>query len=178
MFLRIKPDCIIMVGIAGGNGKEVKCGDIVAAENTVDFCSGSIEDNNENTEKIQFLPDSDILHATPDIIKIMRKYKDNKDLLRKVRNATRDLAKEHDIHIHIGQMATGPAVIKSNRFSNEYLKKHHRKYCAIDMESYGVYYAANNSQNKNDDYQAYCSLSVCYLVKHYILNDYKKKILY
>lgn len=191
-----KPDCIIMVGIAGGNGKDVKCGDIVVAENAVDFCSGSIEEENEDAEKIQFLPDADILHATSDIIKIMRKYKSNKNLLRQIRDDTGDLAKEHDIHIHIGQMATGPAVIKSKRFSDEFLKKHHRKYCAIDMETYGVYYAVNNSQNKNieyisikgisdaadkdkdDHYQAYCALSVCNLVKYYLTHDYKKKILY
>lgn len=191
-----KPDCIIMLGIAGGNGKEVKCGDIVVAETTVDFCNGSIEDDAEDDEKIQFLPDADIVHATSDIIKIMRKYGENKDLLRKIRDKTRDLDKGHDIHIRVGQMATGPAVIKSSRFTDEYLKKHHKNYLAIDMESYGVYYAASNSQNRNleyvsikgisdtadrdkdDDYQPFCSSCVCYLVKHYILNDYKKKILY
>lgn len=189
-----KPDCIIMVGIAGGNGKDVKCGDIVVAENAVDFCSGSIEEDGDNT--IQFLPDADIIHASQDIIRVMRKYKNDKKLLRKIRDSTGDLAKERDINIHIGQIATGPAVIKSARFSNEYLKKHHKNYCAIDMESYGVYYASSNSQykninfisikgisdaadkDKNDDYQQYCSLSVCNLVKHYILNDFSKRILY
>lgn len=191
-----KPDCIIMVGIAGGNGKDVKCGDIVVAETAVDFCSGSIEEDNVDAEKVQFLPDADILHATTDIIKIMRKYKNNKNLLRQIRDNTGDLAKEHDIHIHIGQMATGPAVIKNKKFVEEYLKKHHKNYYAIDMESYGVYYAINNSpnkniayvsikgisdaadKNKNDDYQAYCALSVCNLVKHYIEKDYKKRILF
>lgn len=189
-----KPDCMIMVGIAGGNAKEVKCGDIVVAENTVDFCCGNIED--EDSGKIQFLPDADILHASQDIVKVMRKYQEDKKLLRNVRDETGDLDKGHDIHIHIGQMATGPAVIKSTKFTEEYLKKHHKNYLAIDMETYGVYFAARNSQHKNiecvsikgitdaadrdknDDYQAYCSLSVCNLVKHYIINDYNKKILY
>lgn len=191
-----KPDCIIMMGIAGGNVKEVKCGDIVVAENAVDYCNGCIGDDPEDEEKILFLPDADIIHATPDIVNIMRKYKSNKSFLRQIRDSTGDLAMERDIQMHIGQMATGPAVIKSSKFAEEYLKKHNKNYLAIDMETYGVYYATKTSsnrsieyvsikgisdvadKNKSDEYQPYCALSVCYLVKHYILNDYKKRVFY
>ena len=89
-------------------------------------------------------------------------------------------------------MATGPAVIKSKKFTDEYLRKHNRDYLAIDMETFGLYFSARYSQNaniqyvsvksisdgadneKNNHYQKYCSRLTANLIKYYIENDYEK----
>ena len=184
------PDCVIMLGIAGGNKKEVEFGDIVIASDAIDYCSGSIEENEDKS--VNFLPDSQSIPATSLIMRQFRKYKNNIQLLREIRDDCGDLKESRDISLHIGKMATGPAVIKSKKFADEYLKKHNKDYLAIDMETFGVYYAARYSQNTNiqyvsvksisdaadkekgDQYQKYCSRLTANLVKYYIENDYQK----
>lgn len=183
------PDCVIMLGIAGGNKKEVELGDIVVASDAIDYCSGSVEEQGDNLE---FLPDSQSIPATRKILQRFRHYKGNGELLRKVRDDCGDLKESRDISLHIGKMATGPAVIKNDRFVKEYLKKHNKDYLAIDMETFGVYYSAKYSRNdkiqfiavksisdgadpdKDDRYQKYCSRLAANLVKHYIENDYQR----
>ena len=121
-------------------------------------------------------------------IRPFRNYKDDLDLLRKIRDSA-NLTEEYDrdIRLHIGKIATGPAVIKSENFAEKYIKSHNRQYIAVDMETYGMYYAAQNlsrcflsikgiSDNadkaKNDNHQKFAALAAANLVKHFILNDY------
>lgn len=183
-----EPDSILMCGIAGGRQGKTDFGHIVVADSAVDFAGGSIEqDQNGN---IEFLPDSDVIGTEPNWIKPFKGYKEDTQLLRKIRDSA-DLYNEYknDIQLHIGKIATGPAVIKSEAFAEKYIKSHNRRYIAIDMETYGVYYTARNlgchyisiksisdnaDKNKNDAYQKYAALISANIVKHYILNDYKK----
>ncbi len=185
------PDCVIMLGIAGGNKKEVELGDIVIASDAIDYCSGSIEGGEED-ENIDFLPDSQSIPAASLIMRQFRKYKNNTELLRKIRDDCGDIKEKTDISLHIGKMATGPAVIKSKKFTEEYLRKHNKDYLAIDMETFGVYFSARYSHNTNiqylsvkgisdgadkekgNQYQKYCSRLTSNLVKYYIENDYQK----
>lgn len=184
------PDCVIMLGIAGGNTQEVQYGDIVIASDAIDYCSGSIIEH--ESSEVEFLPDSQSIPASSLIMRQFRKYKNDITLLRKIRDDCGDLKESRDISLHIGKMATGPAVIKSKKFTNEYLKKHNKDYLAIDMETFGVYFSARYSQNtniqyvsvksisdgadndKNDYYQKYCSRLTANLIKYYIENDYRK----
>ncbi len=184
------PDSVIMLGIAGGNIQEVQYGDIVIASDAIDYCSGSIVEHESND--IEFLPDSQTIPASSLIMRQFRKYKNNTTLLRKIRDDCGDLKESRDISLYIGKMATGPAVIKSKKFTDEYLRKHNRDYLAIDMETFGLYFSARYSQNaniqyvsvksisdgadneKNNHYQKYCSRLTANLIKYYIENDYEK----
>lgn len=180
------PDMIIICGIAGGRPGKTNFGDIVLVQTSVNFAVGSIEESTEGD--IKFLPDSDEISMEPLWIRPFRNYKDNLDLLRKIRDSA-NLTEEydHDIRLHIGKIATGPAVIKSENFAEKYIKSHNRQYIAVDMETYGMYYAAQNlsrrflsikgiSDNadkaKNDNHQKFAALAAANLVKHFILNDY------
>ena len=184
-----EPDYILMCGIAGGRNGKTNFGDIVVAETAVDFVSGSIEQDSEGT--VEFLPDSDIVGVEPMWIKPFKHYKENINLLREIRDKS-DLYNEYiaDVRLHIGKIATGPAVIKSEVFANNYIKSHNRQYIAIDMETYGVYYTARNlgckyisiksisdnaDQNKNDIYQKYAAFLAANIMKYYIVNDYRKQ---
>lgn len=185
-----EPECIIMCGIAGGRKGKTALGDIVVAETAVDFASGSIETNPENG--YEFIPDSEIINTDPNWIKPFKNYKENIQLLRKIRDEA-DLFEDYrnDISLHIGKIATGPEVIKSEEFSEKYIKAHNRQYIAIDMETYGVYYTArhlgrkyisikcisDNADHKKDDkYQKYAALLASKIMKYFIINDYKKLI--
>lgn len=184
-----EPDCILMCGIAGGRNGKTNFGDIIVAETAVDFVSGSIEQN--SARKIEFIPDSDVIGTDPNWIKPFKGYKEDINLLRNIKD-TADLYKDYnnEVCIHIGRIATGPAVIKSEAFSEKYIKAHNRQYIAIDMETYGVYYVARNlgcqyvsiksisdnaDQKKNDTHQKYAALLAANMLKHYIVNDYHKQ---
>lgn len=184
-----EPDCILMCGIAGGRKGKTNFGDIVVVDTVVDFAGGSIEQ--DSSGKVEFVPDSDIVGTDPNWIRPFKNYKEDINLLRSIRDSA-DLYNDYknDICLHIGKIATGPAVIKSEIFSEKYIKSHNRKYIAIDMETYGVYYTARNlmcqyisikgisdnaDQRKNDAHQKYAALIASNMVKHFIINDYRKR---
>lgn len=185
-----EPECVLMCGIAGGRDGKTDFGDIVVADTAVDFASGSIESDSNNA--IEFIPDSDIITVDPNWIKPFKNYKENTELLRKIRDMA-DLYEDYknDICLHIGRIATGPAVIKSEIFSEKYIKAHNRQYIAIDMETYGMYYTARHlgckyisiksisdkaDEKKGDKYQKYAALLAANIVEYFIKNDYKKLI--
>ncbi len=186
-----KPECIIMMGIAGGNLKNTKIGDIVIAKSAVDYSSGSIEEDNG---KIEFLADPDMISINDRVEKVFEKYKEDHNLLYKIRKECKMDGYDYDISIHLGLMASGPAVIKSKKFTDEFIMPHNRKYCAIDMETYGVYYSAKhllkegsmfvsiksicdgaNTEKKDTD-QRFCARIASVLAKHFIVNDFNKII--
>lgn len=186
-----KPECIIMVGVAGGNLKDTKIGDIVVAKSAVDYSSGSIEEDGGN---IEFLADPDMISISDQLQKVFQKYKDDHNLLYRIRKDCNMDGYNYDISLHLGLMASGPAVIKSKKFTDEFIVPHNRKYVAIDMETYGVYYSAKHllkdgsmfvsiksicdgaNADKKDTDQRYCARIASILAKHYIINDFTKRI--
>lgn len=186
-----KPECIIMIGVAGGNLKDTKIGDIVVAKSAVDYSSGSIEEENG---KIKFLADPDMISINDHVEKVFQKYKDDHDLLYRIRKACNMDGYNYDVSLHLGVMASGPAVIKSKKFTDEFIIPHNRKYSAIDMETYGVYYSAKHllkdgslfvsiksicdgaNTDKKDTDQRYCARIASKLAKHYITNDFIKRV--
>lgn len=184
-----EPDCILMCGIAGGRKGKTNFGDIIVAETAVDFAGGSIEQDSRG--EIEFIPDSEVVGTDPSWLKPFKNYKENINLLRNIRDKSDLYGDDYrsDICLHIGKIATGPAVIKSEVFSERYIKSHNRQYIAIDMETYGVYYTARNlmckyisiksisdnaDQKKNDAHQKYAALIASNMVKYYLINDYLK----
>ena len=90
------------------------------------------------------------------------------------------------IKIYFGQMACGPAVVASEEIVNQQVKAHARKALGLDMESYGVYYAAQATtgsgtraivaksvcdfadKDKNDKNQEYAAYTSAWFAKHLI----------
>lgn len=184
-----QPDCIIMSGICGGNKKDVSIGDIVVVEKAWDYGSGSMENvtDEEGNEVIKFEPAPEQIPADQLIIKEFRKYSTDKELKFHLRSSC-DIDFNKDIEIKIGGMATGAAVIKNEKFVEEFIKPSHRKYYGIDMETYGMYYAANRfidrkikfisikcvsdgaDSDKSNQYQKFCARMAAGLTNHFIEN--------
>lgn len=96
---------------------------------------------------------------------------------------------DNDIEIIIGNMATGPAVIKSKEYVKNFIEKYFRQYDGIDMETYPIYYFCKKigsvdflsiksvcdhaDIHKNDLCQKYCANIVAWLLEYYIKNDFK-----
>lgn len=187
---KFHPFCIIMSGFCGGNKKEVKPGDIIVAEKAWDYGSGSMENViDENKQNIiSFAPAPVQISADRMIIKEFNKYALNEELKNTIRKQCDYTKFDRTIDIHIGGMATGAAVIKNEDFINKYIVPANRKYIGIDMETYGMYYAADHFANasikfvsiksvsdgadkyKSDEFQEFCARLAANLTNYFIEN--------
>lgn len=170
-----------------------------------DYGSGSVEEakekNSKRTSEIVFNPAPDYisLHVkntnvfdwyTPEKIDILKSSleKDAKD---KSDGKLLDIISKEQkrkTRLHQGSMATGAAVIKAEQFVNMFVKEQNRKYSGLDMETYGVYYAAKHSEvqdffavkcisdladvEKDDRFQEYCVQVSATFIRDFITTKY------
>lgn len=168
------PKLVCMVGIAGGRKGEVELGDIIVANESWDYGSGKIK--TEEQGEISFSSEMHQLSISATSKEILSK--DYSDFLYKIRkdwNSSNGKEINRDIKVHVGALASGAAVVQDERLVTNYILPQHRKLLGLDMETYGVYYAAKNTTkksveaisikavsdfadpHKNDDYQHYAA---------------------
>ncbi len=192
------PKCVVMSGICAGRKEKVSLGDVIVAIQAWDYGSGSIEEEKRN---IKLIPAPEYISIHQNIRTMLeRAYTEEvvmglkqeiKEIAKNEENGTLlEISKEQinqNTKIHFGIMATGAAVIKSEQFVTNYIKSQNKKYDGIDMETYGVYYAAEHSyllphffciksvtdvadKKKGDVFQEYCANLSALLIKFYIEN--------
>lgn len=180
---KFNPSLICMVGITAGREGEVKLGDIIVASESWDYGCGKIKAGKDKDEIILEPEIHQIAIDTKLQTLFMRKY--NKDLydIRSKWNEGNGREITEDIKLHIGALASGAAVIQNEDIVTKFILPHNRKLLGLDMETYAVYYAAQNAINspkflsikavsdyankdKNDDYQKYAAfISIQFLLK-------------
>lgn len=188
-----QPRLVCMLGITGGCKGEVEIGDIIIANESWDYGSGKIKPKEEG--------DGFVLSPEPHQVSIpsaVREYfsADFSEMLYNIRKSWNDgngTRQDKDIKIHIGALASGAAVVQDEKIVLEYILPQNRKVLGVDMETYAIYYAANNTYNtkpiffsiktvcdyanrdKNDKYQQYAA----YVSTHFymeIIHDIIKRI--
>lgn len=189
LILRFHPKYLFMTGICAAlKGNNVEYGDIMVASQIWDGMSGKYKDSNKNdtVPELIFEPDYRQISLNPELLNIINRLKERKDLLSKIRQDYIGEKPESSLKIHVGPMTSVPAVIASEQ-KVEDLRCHARKLIGLEMESYGVFYAAEHShrlkpiytvsiksasdladKNKTDIYQQYASYTSAALVKHII----------
>lgn len=197
------PKCVIMLGICAGRKGAVNLGDMIFATTAWDYGSGSIERANRGNS-LKFVPAPNYIQINEDLKNIFARYKARRKLLSDLKQNVAQIAyvtKDAELikviseqtnktnKIHLGAMATGAAVIKNEKFTQMFVKEQNKKYIGLDMETYGVYYAAQISssrpvffcvkcvsdvadEHKDDTFQEYCSLLASEMVKYYIKEDF------
>ncbi len=137
-----RPRYIVMTGIAAGIEGKCNLGDLLIAELSFDHTSGKItKDKDGNTI---FEPDYKPIELSRDLIDDLQSCKANRTYLDEIKhNWTSDNKPNTSIEIHLGPMASGGSVVEDT-YTIENIKHHTRKLIGVDMETYGVYYAANN----------------------------------
>lgn len=185
-----RPQYIIMCGIAAAvrDGDLVNLGDILVAEEVWDGASGKIKTTEDNSPL--FLPDYRHKTLDEDIGNIIKNIKLEKRYLHDIREGFPSVSGKPKtvLDIHIGPMASVPAVIQNTQEVDE-IKKHSRKLIGIEMESYGVFYSAKNcshpkpkvisiksvsdfaDEKKSDDYQEYAAYTSAQFACRLIMND-------
>ena len=161
-----RPRLIVMTGICGGFSKEVSIGDLVIADKSWDWQAGKW------TEEGLLAPSVDPRDGAADLVAYAR-------TITEVVKLAHDRFTGYEKpaiapKLVAGPMVTGSAVVASKDIQDVF-KSQHRKMAGIDMECYGMYYAASNhagapvrtlcikavsdlaDRAKVDDHQQYCS---------------------
>lgn len=185
--MNFSPQYIVMPGIAAGVDKDVGVGDILVATEVWDYGGGKYEEKIETgVKKVTLSPDPKYI-SIEKAISDRLEFLDYTEILKKIKDTYAGIPAKHDLKVHFGKLACGPAVVASAEIVAEQVKAHARKTLGIDMESYGVYYAARattrsnvipivvksvcdfadkNKDDKNQDYAAYTSAQfVRYLIE-------------
>lgn len=183
-----RPRYLFMTGIAAAVEEEsINYGDILVATEVWDGASGKYKDTAESDSI--FMPDYRQKALNSAFLNIVTQLKEDHSVLRGISDAyPTTLKPSTNLMIHTGPMASVPAVIASADELNK-IKGHARKLLGIEMEAYGMFYAAENAigprpqivaslksvsdyatKSKSDQYQDYASYTSVALLKYIILN--------
>jgi nucleoside phosphorylase len=165
-----KPRVLIMTGICGGFSDRVNIGDVVVANKSWDWQEGKW------TENGVLMPSPDQKDASSELVAIARGIESRlndfqSNFQGNIPNTRAKLITE--------PMVSGSSVVASIDIQTAF-RDQHRKMAAVDMECYGMYYAATMTsapkpeticiksvsdladREKADDLQKYCSyMSAC-----------------
>ena len=170
-----RPKYVIMAGIAAGiavsDVAEQIYGDVLVADTIWNYTSGKFV-SPDRTEirfgNVGFIP-------RPAVVKVDGKT------LEYVKQAA--ASPENQCHVHFGVMATGSAVVTSREIVNKQIHSMFKETIGLDMEAYGVVYAAQNAtaprpiplviksvcdyanNEKNDQYQKFAAYTSCEFIK-------------
>ncbi len=170
-----RPKYIAMTGIAAGikKGDEINLGDILVASPSWDSGSGKIKKDASGNHLFDIDPkqenmDSDILNNCLELSR-------DSVFLNKLRENWKYNKIKSVLSVHIGPVASGAAVIANGEVSKEIVDKQQRNLIGIEMEAYGLMYAAKHAthprpeplvfksvcdfadEHKNDGYQSYAA---------------------
>jgi nucleoside phosphorylase len=168
------PQVIAMTGIAAGIEGEVALGDILIANPSWDSGSGKIKKDKKKDKKIfefdirQETLDDEIYHKVSDL-------GEDKVFLNEIYNKFEGEKPGTYLNVHIGPIASGAAVIANSDIREE-INVQNRKLIGIEMEIYGLYYAAKHSTNLKP--QVLAIKSVCDFADENKADNYQKYAAY
>lgn len=183
---RYNPKYIIMVGIAAGISGRGKFGDIIIPAEIWTYNSGKyIADSSQNTN---LQPDPKYIALELSIKELITQT--NYDtVLTSIRSQYTNKKPDHEISIITDPIACGAAVVADPEIPKSMILAHSRKTAGLDMESYGIFYAAKNyntertipiciksicdfaDDKKDDSYQEYAAYTSSAFAKHIIDHD-------
>lgn len=194
MIYNFRPQYLFMTGIAAGISHEtMNYGDILVASEVFDGASGKIRTEEGSCETI-FEPDIRQKSLDAELISLFNRLKSDRSLLNSIYDAYPITTGKPNsqLSIHVGPMASVPAVISSQKEIEKLKIQGERKLQGVEMESYGMFYAACNAikplpkfvaslksvsdfadAEKNDKYQEYAAYTSAALLKYIIENELK-----
>jgi nucleoside phosphorylase/CheY-like chemotaxis protein len=181
-----RPRYLFMTGIAAGVKGEVNFGDILVADQTYDGTNGKITTNGSGEKG--FSPNPTPISLDPDIKEKIRSYQTKSKYFFELKERWQGNKPDTDLKLKIGPVVSVPYVIQ-NKEELISLKGHQRKLIGLEMETFGMFYSANNGFNpkpipisiksvcdfgdkeKADNYQKYASYTSARFMYDFILNE-------
>ena len=194
ILMYFQPSYLIMAGICAGiKDRNLGFGDILIAEQTWDYGSGKIVDklgsDMKTIEDVMLLPDTRPIQLSADLkAKVQHFLLNATDLLDRIQNTWQGETPSTKLAAQIGPMASGSYVISSEQTLQQ-IKMQQRKLLGVEMEAFGVYYAAERTKDpickaisiksvtdygdgeKNDKYQKYAAYTSANFIYEFILHS-------
>lgn len=183
-----RPKAVILVGIAAGTkSSDRNFGDILVAQQVVDYSSGKIQSG--RNKPIKFVPDPHPIRIQDKIVSILNN--NNRSYLDEIRESWPGNNHNSVLNIHVGSMASGDQVVNDGQIVS-YVQEHWRKLIGLEMEAYGVYFAASQAiepapyfwcfksvcdfadGRKNDGYQKYAAFTAAEYCNKFLINDIER----
>lgn len=186
LIMRYRPRLVVMVGIAAGTragGKQF--GDVLVADPSIDYNSGKLVDDN-GTQRLQ--PDPHPVGIAKRIRAVLLRYSQDTELFDGFRDNWKGKTPEMPNRLHVGAVGAADQVIDNPDKIKE-IQLSWRKLIGLEMETYGVYRACEESpapsprhvafkavcdfgEKKTDDWQEYAafmaaSFAVYFLRSHW-----------
>lgn len=136
---RFHPQYLIMTGIAAGIGAEQLYGDVIIPNVIWNYAGGRFvrpEEADIHLGNVGFQPRPSSLTLSPDIETLVRRVAADP---------------ENQFHIHLGPMACGTAVVANREVVDQQVRSQLPTTAGLDMESYGVFYAAQKAWNSKTE---------------------------
>ncbi|EKD71057.1 MAG: Phosphorylase family [uncultured bacterium] len=174
LIYHFRPKYIAITGIAAGVVGVGNYGDILIPDISWDYGSGKIAKDDGGT--VCLWPDPKSIQLDTQIREWVIDARMSGKYVDIIRSSWQGNKPDSVIKTILGPFASGSAVIQHDSISRDILR-HNRKLIGIDMETYGVFYAASNSilpapkvfafksicdfadEKKNDNYQTYAAFT-------------------
>jgi nucleoside phosphorylase len=178
LITHMRPRFLVMAGICGGMKGKVNIGDVICADVTWNWQSGKIQGDGQHS-RLQIAP---YQISIPRLIRSrIDQLSGQVDVWAQIRNKWQAPKPKTDLVLRRGPMATGSPVIDDPSLKSALLAQH-RKTLAVEMETYGVYAAAEIGKprpitfalksvcdfadgSKNDEHQRYASYTSAQAVR-------------
>ena len=150
LFNKTSIDKLFMTGItAGFESDSIKLCDIMIAKSSMDYASGKLVEEGFEETKIRLLKEIQVMPASIELQGLADQLSEDNELMNVLNQHLRNvhLNADRDSKAHVVPVACGPFVVASKEAIN-IIKEPDRKLRALDMEAYGLYYAAHLCQKK------------------------------
>ena len=139
------PDILIMCGICAGNKNVTNIGDLVIAEKSVNYNNIVEISKSGGDVKKKFMQSADSINKNLKARLTLFASTGIKHVFENI-----ELPKEflHELQCHVGLVVTGSSLSRSKEKMDEINESYHGVK-AMDMETYGMYFAASNSNRDN-----------------------------
>ena len=184
MISAFRPQYIAMVGITSGRKGKNKYGDILVADPVWDWGSGKIVEADGTTG---FEPEPHQLDLNVDIRNKLKMMAEDNEALSNIRQSWEGEAPQHELSMSIGPLASGASVLTDNA-TRKLIFQQHRGILGVDMETYSVFSAAQESgtprpivfsmksvtdfadPQKTDSFQRYSAYTSSQALRHFAEN--------
>jgi len=155
-----RPRYLIMTGIAAGIGADQIYGDVIVPDVVWNYASGKFVS-----------PDESAIHYGEVGFKLRPiSIETDEDVMRIVRERIGDPTNE--FHLHVGPMACGSAVVANSEVVDKQIRSYLPETAGLDMESYGVAYAARYCSEPRP--KAIVMKSICDFANNEKSDDFQK----
>jgi nucleoside phosphorylase/CheY-like chemotaxis protein len=141
MINQFRPKYLAMLGISAGFPEKVRIGDLVVADPCWDWGSGKRESTAHGT---RFEPDPMPERLHPRIRTLFADIQRDSGLLLSAWDEYTESKPEYPPKLHVGPCVSGSCVLADEQ-TRDGIQEHSRKLVGIDMEAYGLMYAATNA---------------------------------